>query len=147
MRFRHPQIWILIACLLLPAGTLLAKKKPEPQVVGVQHILIAFKGSGSGKKIDRTKKQAQALAEELFRRAEDGEDFDALVKEYTNDSYPGKYRMSNRGAPHMSNVVPRNGMVMFFGDVAFGLEVGEVGLARHHPAHSPYGWHIIKRLE
>jgi len=142
------QFWILIVCLLLPAGTLLAKKKKaEPQLVGVQHILIAFKGSGSGKKIDRTKKQAQALAEELLQRAQQGEDFDALVKEYTNDSYPGRYRMSNRDAPRMSNVVPRNGMVMYFGDVAFGLEVGEIGMARHHHAHSPYGWHIIKRLE
>lgn len=147
MRIRHLQIWIVIVCLALPLGLLLAKKKPEPDVVAVQHILIGFKGSVSGKQIDRTKKQAQDLAEELLSRAREGEDFDALVKEFTNDSYPGKYRMSNRDAPHMANVIQREGMVRFFGDVAFGLEVGEIGLARHHPAHSPYGWHIIKRLE
>jgi hypothetical protein len=34
-----------------------------------------------------------------------------------------------------------------FGDVAFGLAVGEVGLAAYHAATSPYGWHVIKRLE
>jgi len=25
--------------------------------------------------------------------------------------------------------------------------VGEVGLAKFHPGNSPYGWHVIKRLE
>ena len=147
MQERVTATWEMGFVITLDQDTKIASREDAPEVVGVQHILIGFKSSVSGKKIERTKKQAQALADELFRRAQEGEDFDALVKEYTDDSYPGLYRMSNRDAPHMANVVRRNGMVMFFGDVAFGLEVGEVGLARHHPAHSPYGWHIIKRLE
>jgi hypothetical protein len=31
--------------------------------------------------------------------------------------------------------------------VSFRLEVDEIGLASHHAALSPYGWHVIKRLE
>ena len=38
-------------------------------------------------------------------------------------------------------------MVAAFGDVAFELEVGEVGLAKYHAGNSPYGWHVILRLE
>ncbi|MFT5049926.1 MAG: peptidyl-prolyl cis-trans isomerase B (cyclophilin B) [Chlamydiales bacterium] len=41
----------------------------------------------------------------------------------------------------------REQMVPAFGDVGFLLEVGEVGLAPFDPAKSPYGWHVIKRLE
>lgn len=41
----------------------------------------------------------------------------------------------------------RDGMVPAFGDVAFSLEVGEVGLAPYDAKSSPFGWHIIKRLE
>jgi parvulin-like peptidyl-prolyl isomerase len=41
----------------------------------------------------------------------------------------------------------RSQVVAKFGDLAFRLEVGEVGLASYHAALSPYGWHVIKRLE
>jgi len=36
-------------------------------------------------------------------------------------------------------------MVRGFGDVSFGLEVGEFGIADFDPQASPYGWHVIKR--
>ena len=38
-------------------------------------------------------------------------------------------------------------MVQRFGDVGFGLEVGETGMAEYDPRTSPFGWHIIKRIE
>jgi len=41
---------------------------------------------------------------------------------------------------------PRGAMVPAFGDVGFGLGVGEVGLATYDTDASPFGWHIIKRL-
>ena len=47
----------------------------------------------------------------------------------------------------MANSYTRDDMVPNFGMVAFALEVGEVGMANFHPGNSPYGWHIIKRLE
>ena len=83
---------------------------------------------------------------EVFERAKT-EDFDALVKEYTNDSYPGIYKMTNNGAPIQAGAAKRSGMVRAFGDVAFGLAVDEVGMANYSAGSSPYGWHIIKRLE
>lgn len=41
---------------------------------------------------------------------------------------------------------PRSAMVPAFGDVGFGLEVGDVGLASFDEKTSPFGWHVIKRL-
>jgi parvulin-like peptidyl-prolyl isomerase len=123
------------------------KNKPkEPEFVTVQHILISF-GRKASKPVDRNKKQAEEFAWELFDRLEAGEEFDAAVKEFTDDSYPGIYTMTNRGAARRANSVTREGMVPSFGDVAFKLEVGEIGMAKYHGGLSPYGWHIIKRLE
>ena len=147
MKARHLVAWILIAVWLFGGTLAIAKRKDEPDVVIVQHILIGYKKTVPGKKLDRTKKEAQALAEELLQRARAGEDFDALVKEYTNDQYPGIYRLTNRDAPLMEQSRSRDQMVVNFGDVSFELEVGEVGLAKYHPGNSPYGWHVIKRLE
>ncbi|MEM7305955.1 MAG: peptidylprolyl isomerase [Planctomycetota bacterium] len=42
---------------------------------------------------------------------------------------------------------PRDGMAPAFGDVGFALEVGEVGMTTFDPQKSPFGWHVIKRLE
>lgn len=121
----------------------------EPERVEVQHILISFKGAIPDEKVIRSKEEAKLLAEELFGRAKAGEDFDALVKEYTDDQYPGIYRMSNSGIVPDSakEEFSRDRMVKAFGDVSFSLLVGEVGMASYDPAASKYGWHIIKRLK
>ncbi len=122
-------------------------KKEEPRYVTVQHILIGFRGSVPGKNITRTKDEAQKLAEDLLRRAKGGEDFDGLVREYTDDSPPGIYKMSNHGVPAPPGGHARGGMVAAFGDVGFPLEVGGFGLAAYDSTKSPYGWHVIKRTE
>ena len=122
------------------------KRNKNPDVVTVQHVLISFKGKTS-KPVERSKKQAEKLAWEIFDRAEAGEDFDALVKEYTNDSYPGIYKMTNRGAARLAGHSLRDDMAVNFGDISFRLAPGEIGMARYHAELSPFGWHIIKRLE
>jgi Xaa-Pro aminopeptidase len=126
-------------------------KKPagEPERVAVQHILIAFKGSIPEEKVIRSEGEAKRLAEELFERAKRGEDFDALVKKYTDDQYPGVYRMANFGVEpdQAKKEYGRIRMVKSFGDVSFSLAVGGIGLAVYDPRFSKYGWHIIRRLE
>ena len=140
----------LVLVGLAPAG--LAEKQPKkkrnknPDVVTVQHVLISFKGK-TDKPVERSKKQAEKLAWEIFDRAEAGEDFDVLVKEYTDDSYPGIYKMTNRGAARLAGHSQRDNMAVYFGDVSFKLDVGEIGMARFHSELCPFGWHIIKRLE
>lgn len=147
MRKTDLLVWVPILLLTLAVPHPAASNSDEPDVVVVQHILIGFKKSVPNKKLDRTKKEAGALAMELLERAQAGEDFDALVREFTDDSHPGIYKLTNRGAPLMAASRARDDMVPNFGRVAFSLEVGETGLAKYHPGNSPYGWHVIKRLE
>jgi len=137
-----------IALAVLPALSAI-QDKAEPEHVTVQHILIAFRGSVPDPRVTRGQAEAEKLALQIFERAKAGEDFDAMVKTYTNDEYPGIYGMSNLNASPdpAKKEFPRARMVKAFGDVSFGLAVGGIGLAVYDPATSKYGWHIIKRLE
>ncbi len=137
-------VFSILAALVVPA---LAAKPKEPDVVVVQHLLIGFKRTLPKKGVTRTKKEAIALVDELLHRAKEGEDFDALVREYTDDSHPGIYTLTNRKAPVRAGTNKRDDMVPSFGDVAFSLEPGGIGMAKYSASGSPYGWHIIKRIE
>ena len=119
----------------------------EPAHITVQHVLIGFKGSIPGKNITRSQDEAKALAYEILARAQKGEPFDALVKQYTDDAPPGIYSMSNNGVTKVSGEQARPSMVPAFGNVGFKLKVQEIGMADYDPRTSPYGWHIIKRLK
>ncbi len=119
----------------------------EPDHIKVQHILISFKGAPRMRGVTRSLEEAKELAYEVLERAQKGEDFDALVKEYTNDQAPGIYSMSNNGVTPAQGEYPRGRMVGAFGNVGFVLEVGEIGIADFSTATSPFGWHIIKRIE
>jgi len=125
------------------------EKAPEPDYITVQHILVGFQGSVPGKNIARSKESAHELALKVYEMAKSGKDFGELVKEFTDDSYPGIYKMANFGVPgDMSQkVLPRDKMVGAFGDVGFPLRVGGIGLAEFDPQKSKYGWHVIKRIE
>ncbi|MDC1142070.1 peptidylprolyl isomerase [Planctomycetota bacterium] len=111
---------------------------PEQPVenIEVQHVLIGVKAGLPA--ATRDEKEARAFALEIYKRAQDGEDFDSLVKEYTDDSHPGIYPMDQSS---------RKGMVPAFGDVGWRLKVGEIGMSDYDPATSKFGFHIIKRLK
>ena len=119
----------------------------EPERVTIQHVLIGFQGSVPGKGITRTQEEAKALAQQVLERAKKGEDFDALVKQYTDDSAPGIYTLANNGVTPAQGEWPRRRMVAAFGDTGFPLKVGEIGMAEYDPTRSPFGWHVIKRLK
>ncbi len=121
----------------------------EPAEVTVQHCLIAFNGSLPGTPIRRSQEEAQQLANDLLKLVQSGDNFDEIVRQFTDDSAPGIYSMSNFGVPGdaFRGVTSRDGMVASFGDVAFKLQVGEYGLAVYDPEKSKYGWHIIKRIK
>jgi hypothetical protein len=115
--------------------------------IKVQHILIAFVGKVPGKNITRSQEEARTLAMEILERAKKGEDFDELVRTYTDDRAPGIYALSNSGVTPAEEEFSRDRMVPAFGNVGFSLAPGEVGMAEYDPRTSPYGWHVIKRLE
>jgi len=119
----------------------------EPEHIVVQHILISFAGKLPGKDVTRTQEEAKKLAYEVLERARKGEDYDALVAKYTDDQAPGVYGMANLGVTPRAGEYPRNRMVAAFGDVGFKLKVGDIGIADFDAKTSPYGYHIIKRIQ
>jgi PPIC-type PPIASE domain len=126
----------------------------QPQHITVQHILIGFndavgfQGNTPAKAQARTQEQARTLAYDLLNQIKGGANFDQLVTQYTDDSPPGIYSMSNTGVTpdQASGEFQREGMVAAFGNVGFSLQVGEVGIADYDPVNSPFGYHIIKRI-
>ena len=147
------------ALLLLAAAPNSSEPKPatppipaaegtkEPDHITIQHVLIGFSGSVPGKNITRTQDEAKKLADEILARAKQGENFEELVKKYTDDSAPGIYSMANTGVAPAAGEYPRGRMVRAFGDAGFPLQVGEIGMAPYDSAKSPFGWHIVKRLK
>ncbi|MDB5037616.1 MAG: prsA [Bacteriovoracaceae bacterium] len=124
-----------------------AKTSGQEAHIEVQHILIGFKGSLPGKTIERTQQEAQKLANEILVKAKAGSDFEALVKQYTDDRAPGIYAISNTGITPEGEEFPREQMVRAFGDLGFTLKPGEIGIANFDKERSPFGFHIIKRLK
>lgn len=120
---------------------------PAPAHITVQHILIGFAGSVPGKGITRSRDEAKTLAYQILDRAKKGEDFDALVTQYTDDQPPGVYRMSATGVAPAPGEYARDAMVPAFGNVGFALQVGEIGIADYDPNTSPFGWHVIRRVQ
>ena len=133
-----------LARLRACAGEIPTRDEFRTSRVKVQHLLVSFAGRGVGD-VSRSQAEAEQLAAELFCRAEAGEDFDTLVKEHTDDSHPGIYGMVNGAAT--KGWYARNRMVSAFGDVGWRLQVGELGVAPFDTSASPFGWHLIRRVE
>jgi parvulin-like peptidyl-prolyl isomerase len=78
---------------------------PEPDKITIQHCLVSFKETPV--EADRSKEDAQALAAQILERAQGGEDFNALVHEFSDDPspedhpQPGTYHMLNTGVEGM----------------------------------------------
>lgn len=119
----------------------------EAEKVKVQHILIAFGSSLPDRKIDRDQAAAKELAVQVLKEARKTDDFGALVKAHSDDQVPGIFEITNHDAERTSGQFARSEMPKALGDLAFKLEVGEVGMAAYDGDTAPYGFHILKRLE
>jgi parvulin-like peptidyl-prolyl isomerase len=79
--------------------------------------------------------KSKQLADSLYNRIKDGEDFADIAKKYSEDDTT-KAKGGDLGE------FGRGTMVQEFEDAAFALDDGEVS----RPVKSIYGWHIIKVL-
>lgn len=93
------------------------------------HILIS---SGD----ERSEEEAQALAESLAERIAEGESFDALAEEFSDD--PG-----SAGQGGDLGWIEPDVMMPAFEEALFALEAGEVS----EPVQTEFGWHLIKLTE
>jgi NIMA-interacting peptidyl-prolyl cis-trans isomerase 1 len=106
-----------------------------PSSIAAQHVLVAYRGAERAPPgVTRSKADAKARAVEVDAKAKAGEDFSALVAEYSDD--PGaKDRQGSLGK------FTRDKMDKAFSDAAFALRVGEIS----DVVETRFGFHVIKR--
>ena len=84
------------------------------------------------KTADEKKAEIKATYEDVLARAQAGEDFEALIEEYSDDSMD-----KDKGY-----IFKKGDMVTEFEEAAWDLPVGEIATCE-----STYGWHIIKAYD
>jgi len=136
-----------LAAMRADIAELQARPEIDAERVKVQHILISFKGAPRVP-ATRSKEEAEALAAKVYAQVKAGEDFTRLMSEYSDDDkVVGEYLMSASEPTNAPTLWNRHGMVPAFGETGWRLDVGEIGVSPHHESKSPFGWHIVKRLE
>lgn len=121
-------------------AAILAREEQQVDKVKVQHVLLSFVGAKRGSESKHTFDEAQKLAADVLAKARAGEDFAGLVKTFSYDQV-------DNGVIALTQKNRASEVVKWFGDVAFRLKVGEVGIVSYNRRHSPFGWHVVKRLE
>lgn len=99
-----------------------------------KHILILTQDVKTGEAFSEEKQlSAKELADEIYVKAQNGEDFDGLMSKYSQDpglaTNPDGYTFSS------------GEMVAEFEQAVDSVQVGEITMCK-----SSYGYHIIKRL-
>jgi NIMA-interacting peptidyl-prolyl cis-trans isomerase 1 len=118
-----------------PAPTPAPSATAAPTQIAAQHILVAYRGAERAPAgVTRSKAQAKARASEVDAKAKAGEDFTALVAQYSDDP-AAKDRLGSLGK------FSRDKMDKAFSDAAFQLRVDEVS----DVVETRFGFHVIKR--
>jgi parvulin-like peptidyl-prolyl isomerase len=108
-----------------------------PAEIAARHMLVSFQGAlRASPSVTRSKGEAQTRAMEALQRAKAGEDFAALVKEFSDE--PGA---ADRGGS--LGRFQRGMMVPAFEKAAFKLAPGEIS----EVIETQFGFHVIQRTE
>jgi parvulin-like peptidyl-prolyl isomerase len=127
----------------LESADILARE-PDKGTVHIQHVVIGWKdapavksGRGDDRAKNRTKEEADKIAQDILARIQKGEDMTKLMKEYSEDPMS---KDNGRTFP-ISADTPMAGPFERFQNLSLRLQEGEAGLVK-----SPLGWHVVKRV-
>lgn len=105
----------------------------DGEKVSAKHVLIQFEYTdANGNKATRTDAEALAVANEVKAKADAGDDFNALMKQYNEDP----------GEPDEGYTFGKGEMVAEFESASFALGIGQIS----QPVKTVYGYHVIKRV-
>jgi foldase protein PrsA len=117
-------------------------REPVSNRAKVKHILIGWKDKadnyGGGidpRAAERSRDDAEAAVSEILAALAEGGDYDAIMRERSEDT-----GSAQSGRPF--DVSPDAGLVIEFRQLGLRLAVDEVGVAE-----SDFGFHIMKRVE
>lgn len=142
-----------VAAMRREAAELLARQELDVSSVRVQHILVGRYGTAGGRLPYLKPADAEAMAAEVLAQARASNDFGKVVAERSYDFHettgePGLYRLHREPGPNMPrDEFRRDDMVEHFWKAAWRLQPGEIGIVLYNRAHSPFGYHIIKRID
>jgi len=111
-------------------------REPVANTAQIKHILIGWKGTDPDPRADkRTKAEAEGVVKGILAQIKGGADFDALMKQYSED--PGSVQLAKA-----YTVSPDASLVIEFKQLGLRLQLNEVGVVE-----SDYGFHVMKRVE
>lgn len=114
-----------------------AKFSGEPPKITVKHVLVKFKGSkNAGDTITRSRADACLRAIEARDKARNGEDFDVVVKGYSDEA-----GAATRGGS--IGAVERKDLAKPFADAAFELSMNQLS----DVVETEFGFHVILRSQ
>jgi len=118
------------------------EREPLANTTHVKHILIGWKdlaeaydGHQDARGAKRTKPEAEAEIKSILGQLAAGGDFEALMKEHSEDA-------GSTAQNKTMEVTPEARLVIEFRQLALRLKVGEYGVCQ-----SDFGFHIIQRYE
>src|SRR3569623_1468308 len=111
-------------------------REPVANTAQIKHILIGWKGTNPDPRADkRTKAEAEGVVKGILAQIKGGAEFDALMKQYSED--PG-----SAATGKAYDVAPDAQLVLEFKLFGLRLQLNEVGVVE-----SDFGFHIMKRVE
>ena len=111
-------------------------REPVANEAKIKHILVGWKGTNQDPRADkRTKPEAEGVVKGILAQLKGGADFDALMKQYSED--PG-----SAATGKAYDVAPDAQLVIEFKQLGLRLQLNEVGVVE-----SEFGFHIMKRVE
>jgi parvulin-like peptidyl-prolyl isomerase len=114
-----------------------AKFSGEPPKITVKHVLVKYKGSKrADDKIARSRGEACLRAIEARDKVRNGDDWDAVVKDYSDEA-----GAATRGGS--IGAVERKDVAKPFADAAFELKPNQMS----DVVETEFGFHVILRTE
>ncbi|MDB4962416.1 MAG: PpiC-type peptidyl-prolyl cis-trans isomerase [Myxococcales bacterium] len=117
-------------------------REPVANTASVKHILISwadladqFSGRQDPRAGARSMKEAETEVKSLLGQIKGGGDFDAIMKEHSED-------VGSAASGRPFTVTPDAQLVIEFRQLSLRLNPGEIGVCQ-----SDFGFHIIKRYE